>query len=482
MRLICFLWLTILAWIAAPELRGQNTGFKYLEVTVVDPDDKPMADVAVEISIDQMKIPMPTDSEGKVGMNVPANKNAEVEVRVKQEGYTAMGVGWRGEKVPESVTIPVAKGVTFGGIVKDEQGRPVESVVVSGDMLWNNRHGLVKDGEIVPFLDGEYAKTDKDGRWQCSMGPNEKPELHLSFSHSLYLSLTPGQYANWEELKALKRVDVLSVGLSLTGQVLLPTGKPLPQTMVQITKLQNGGTSMSHEIANAEGKFQFERLPKGPAILSVQTAKYAPLKMPIEVQSDMEPLAVKLENGKEIQIKLVNEAGEPVVGGRVEIVDWRYHRDNLELGKKSEANHQGIWSWNLIPSGELTYQVSAPGYRTAKHKLKASDEVQMIALKPPLKVTGRVIDKATGEPIKKFKLNGFCIHETDQKLRYIEAFGTVELATPGDYTFESALLCDECVVSCSAEGYKGVGSRVITPDEDEVVWDFELERDPEAKP
>jgi hypothetical protein len=480
MRLFCFLWLTILAWTPAPELHGQGTGFKYLEVTVVDPDGKPIADVPVEISIDQMKIPLPTDSEGKVGTNIPADKNAEVEVRVKHEGFTAMGVGWRGEKVPESVTIPLAKGVTFGGVVHDEQGRPVEGVGVSGNMLWNNRHGLVKDGEVVPYLDGELAKTDKDGHWQCSMGPEANAKFRLSFSHSGFLVHNPDDEVNWEELKAQKRVDVLSGGVSLAGQVLLPTGKILPQTMVQITKLDNGGTSMWHEIANAEAKFRFERLPKGPAILSVQTAKYAPWKMPIDVQADMGDLFVKLENGKDIKLKLVNQAGEPVADGRVEIVDWRFHRDDLELGKKSETDVQGIWSWNLIPSGELIYQVSAPGYRTAKHKLAPSDELQTITLKPPLKVTGRVIDKSTGEPIKKFKLVGFCIHETDQKLRYIEAFGSTELTTDGEYEFQSAALCDECRVSCSAEGYKGVGSRGIAPDEDEVTWDFELER--EAKP
>jgi hypothetical protein len=482
MRLFCFLWLIILAWIAAPELRGQNTGFKYLEVTVVGPDGKPMADVPVEISIDQMKIPMPTDSEGKVGMNVPADKNAEVEVRVKQEGYTAMGVGWRGEKVPESVTIPLSKGVTFGGIVHNERGQPVEGTEVSGQMVWKNRYGLVNDGEVAPYLDGELAKTDKDGRWQCSMGPEGDAKFRLSFSRSGFLVHNPDDEANFEELKKLKRIDVLDQGVSLAGEVLLPDGRPLPQTMVQVTKLENGGTSMWNEIANAEAKFRFERLPKGPAILSVQTAKYAPLKMPIDVQPEMEPLSVKLENGKQIQLKLVNEAGEPVVGSRVEIVDWRFHRDDLELGKKSDADDQGLWQGDLIPSGEMTYQVSAQGYRTAKHELVASGDLQTITLKPPVKVTGRVIDKATGDPIKKFKLIGFCIHETDQKRRYVEAFGSVELTTPGDYTFESAFLCDECIVSCSAEGYKGVGSRAITPDEDKVVWEFELERDPEAKP
>jgi hypothetical protein len=482
MRLFYFLWLIILAWMAAPELRGQNTDFKYLEVTVVDPDGKPLPDVPVEISIGAMKIPMTTDAEGMVGTNIPSGKNSEVEVRVRHDGFTAMGVGWRGEKVPEHVTIPLAKGVAFGGIVHDENGRPVEGTDVLGQMVWNNRRGLVKDGEVVPYLDGELAKTDKEGRWRCTMGPEGGAEFWLSFLHLDFLDLNSGVSISWNELKGQKRIDVMDKGVSLAGQVLLPTGRPLPQTMVQITKLEKGGTSMWNEIANAEGRFQFARVPKGPAIISVQTSMYAPLKLPIEVQSGMGPLDVRLEKGKQIQLKLVNQAGKTVPDGRVEIVDWRFYRDDLDLGDKSKADEKGLWSWNLIPSGELTYQVSASGYRTAKHKLTANDELQTITLKPAVKVTGRVIDKATREPIKKFDLMGIAVFVTDKNVSYLQAFGSIESNGPGDYGFQSENLCESFHISCSSEGYKSSNSRPIKYEEDEVTWDFELERDPEAKP
>jgi hypothetical protein len=465
------------------EVRAEDAGFKFLEVTVVDSDGKPLADVPVEISIDEMKLPMTSDSEGMVGTNIPAGKNCEVKVRVRHEGYTAMGVGWQGaEKIPAEVTMPLAKGVTFGGVVHDEQGRPVEGVEVIGQMVWNNRRGLVKDGAVVPYLDDGIAKTDEDGRWQCTMGPEGGAEFWLSFLHPHFLNLNPGESISWDDLKSQKRIDVMDKGASLAGQVLLPTERPLPQTMVQFTKLEKGGTSMWNEIANAEGKFQFARVPQGPAIVSVQTSKYAPLKLPIEVESDMEPLEVQLESGRPIQLKLVNEAGEGLPDGRVEIVNWRFYRDNLDLGNKSEANDQGIWSWNLIPSGELTYQVSAPGYRTAQHQLVASDELQTITLKPAVMIRGRVIDKVTREPIKKFSLLGIAVMEKYQEELYLELFGDIVLNTSGDYTFQAGLLCKEFHITCKADGYENANSRLIKPDEDQVVWDFELERDPEAEP
>jgi hypothetical protein len=245
------------------ELHAEDAGFKFLEIKVIDPDGNPMVDVPVEISIDKMKLPMTSDTEGMVGTNIPTGKNCEVKVRVRHEGYTAMGVGWQGaEKIPAEVTIPLAKGVTFGGLVHDKQSRPVEGVEVIGQMVWNNRRGLVKDGAVVPYLDDEIAKTDKDGRWQCTMGPEGGAEFWLSFLHPDFLNLNPGESISWDELRSRKRIDVMDKGASLAGQVLLPTGRPLPQTMVQFTKLEKGGTSMWNEIANAEVSFNLQECLK----------------------------------------------------------------------------------------------------------------------------------------------------------------------------------------------------------------------------
>src|SRR5690606_14122040 len=108
-------------------------------------------------------------------------------VRVRHEGHAAMAVAWRGgEEIPDKVTIPLTKGKTFGGIVHNEQGQPIKGVVVSGIMLFDKRRGLIPDGEVAPFLDGEFSKTDQEGRWQCSMGPDLAGEFQFGFSHPDY--------------------------------------------------------------------------------------------------------------------------------------------------------------------------------------------------------------------------------------------------------------------------------------------------------
>jgi hypothetical protein len=104
-----------------------------------------------------------------------------------------------------------------------------------------------------------------------------------------------------------------------------------------------------------------------------------------------------------------------------------------------------------------------------------------VTLDPPVMIRGQVIDKQTRKPIKKFRLVGIAVVECGVNQRCAESFGRVELKTAGDYVFQSGELYETYHVSCSADGYKSASSRPITPDEDEVVWDFELEREEKGK-
>jgi hypothetical protein len=479
MRLFCLLWLTVLAGMAAPELRGQSTGFKYLEVTVVDPDGKPMADVPVEISIDEMKIPLTTDAEGLVGTNIPADKNYEIEVRVKHEGYTAMGVGWRGEKVPERVMIPLTKGVTFGGIVHDDQGQPVEGVEISGGMVWKNRYELVKDGEVVPYLGDELATTDEQGKWSCSFAPEGKLKVHLVFMHPDYF-IGEVDAPEWSELKEHKLTTILEKGAALTGVVLDPVGNPVPDAMVELVSHYDAQRWGTQVLSNALGKFRMPCIPHGKASLSVVADRFAPLLREIdEVSSHL--LTLQLTKGQSIQIKVVNHAGEPLPNARVVITDWHYPGNELDLDDNYLANEQGIWRWENAPNAELTYRISAQGYRESRQQLKGGEEMQTISLETGTIVKGKVIDRATREPITKFELRGVAVMDYGRDEEVLRIFGGIQLLNRADYRFQTGVMCKRFHISCTADGYKSSNSRSIKPDEGEVAWDFELEREEKGK-
>jgi hypothetical protein len=360
MRLFCLLWLTILAWIAAPELRGQNTGFKYLEVTVVDPDGKPMANVPVEISLETMKFPMPTDAEGVVAINVPTGGKGLVELFVRHPGYAAQAVAWKeGQDIPAQLTIHMPKGVRFGGVVHDEQGKPIAGVKVHGIMSVDKKHGYPTDGTVVTFLDGELATTDDEGRWECSMAPEGYVEFQLRFNHPKFVD--QGGYhsrgGNWDELKGMKKVVVLEQGLTVSGTILDPEGHPASRARVDITSIVDGSHRGSQNFADGEGRFETLPVPAGKATLSVVATDLAPLRIEVDPSQQGEPLALRLDEGRPIQIRVVNQAGEPLAKAHVLITDWHFPGNQWDIEGNYLADEQGIWRWENAPNEELTYQI-----------------------------------------------------------------------------------------------------------------------------
>jgi hypothetical protein len=311
------------------------------------------------------------------------------------------------------------------------------------------------------------------------LAPEGNVEFQLRFSHPKFVD--QGGYhsrgGNWDELKGMKKVVVLEQGLTVSGTILDPEGQPASRARVDIISIVDGSHRGSQNFADGEGRFETLPVPAGKATLSVIVPGLAPLRMEVDSSKQDEPLALHLEKGRPIQIKVVNRAGEPLAKAQVLITDWHYTGNQLDLDDHYFADDQGVWRWEHAPNEELTYKIWAPGYRESKHQLKASEEVQTVTLEPAVKITGKVIDKQTREPIKKFRLMQIASIDCGPSCNSLIAYGDVELTTPGDYEFLTGLLCKEFHISCSADGYKSANSRTITPEENEIVWDFKLERE-----
>lgn len=143
--------------------------FKYLEVKVVDEQGKPMPDVAVEIKMDGLEFPMPTDALGMVSFNVSSN-NAPVHLRVRHEGYESQRKRWdRGFEVPEEFSFRMEVGKPVAGLVVDSQGNPIVGAEVY----------TAAPGESLKFLNGhnppkseqEPVVTDAAGKFTLPFQP-----------------------------------------------------------------------------------------------------------------------------------------------------------------------------------------------------------------------------------------------------------------------------------------------------------------------
>ena len=391
-----------------------------------------------------------------------------------------MGVGWRGDKkIPESVTIPLTKGEPFGGIVHDEQGHPVEGAQVTGEMVFENRHGFVRDGKVLPFLDGELAKTDKEGRWQCSMAPEGDIRLELSFSHPAFVSdLFNNCDGKWDGLRSMKQVVVLERGMVLTGNVVDTNGKPVANVIVEAMSNVDGQRRGSQVVSDHEGKFTSHPIPIGKASLSVVAAGFAPYMREIEFSQSAEPTILRLDEGRPIRIQLVDASGEPITGAQVSAKDLPYPGHTTFVGEQQETSEQGIWEWPHAPEGETKYLIYHPEYMETEFNLAASNQLQKVTLEPRVKVTGNVIDKDTRIPIEKFKVTQLlwidCGQTEGKDCLVVRDSNVVQ--DSGDYTFESGARCKQFKMLCQAEGYKEIGSRIMHNDEREITCNFELER------
>ena len=74
----------------------------------------------------------------------------------------------------------------------------------------------------------------------------------------------------------------------------------------------------------------------------------------------------------------------------------------MKLSQRTDSD--GKFHFDNAPDGTIEFGVHASGYRTERKQLVARDKPYRIVLSSPLKISGKVIDAETGEPISKFEV------------------------------------------------------------------------------
>src|SRR5262249_28308861 len=100
-----------------------------LELEVVDRADRsPLAGAAILLSVTPGHAHTSrgtTDDEGRFTIPLAGETTYFLHVVVAHPGYVPIELRWDGTKVPASYTLAMERGATIGGVVRDEQGRPI---------------------------------------------------------------------------------------------------------------------------------------------------------------------------------------------------------------------------------------------------------------------------------------------------------------------------------------------------------------------
>jgi peroxiredoxin/protocatechuate 3,4-dioxygenase beta subunit len=348
----------------------------------------------------------------------PDEKMDTFYVSVKTSGFTPFHANWdnpKSDPVPNEYTFKLDKAETVGGTVLDDSGKPLAGVKLSFHFPHGDRLRIKRGDNFVLSAD---ATTDENGQWRCDYVPPEHldrltqfvlehPDFMQTVKRMPLSRLLAGNDGKFSETITMER------GLSVTGQVNDESGQPVKGASVYCSKksnIDNWHTATTDE----NGHFTFKNLPeaKGQSIFA-RADKFAPeMKDGIEIKAGMSPINIVLKSGKTIKAKVVDTNGKPIPKVWFAIERWRAHRLLTEqFGERKVTNDAGVFLWDSAPEDEVVFDLlpsggNTSGFRTLRNQtLKPDDTEHIFTLQPSLKVSGKVFDAKTRNPIPQFKIH-----------------------------------------------------------------------------
>jgi hypothetical protein len=140
-----------------------------------------------------------------------------------------------------------------------------------------------------------------------------------------------------------------------------------------------------------------------------------------------------------------------------------------------ETDREGVWTWAWAPDDAILFDILKQGYMDDRgHSLAAGDELQIVTLRPPLRVSGSVIDAETKRPLGTFRVvRGLGWDQQDRIHWEQESAATLQ---GGRYEQVFTYPYPKLYVRIEADGYLAGMSRAIKATEGNITFDFELKK------
>lgn len=328
------------------------------------------------------------------------------------------------------VIVKLDERASIAGKVIDSTGAIVTDVEV---------HAAAKQdkGASIGFRmgrnDGGSARTRKDGTFKIVGLDGGKHEVRVTDGRGRLAWATP---ANKDKPNAPIEIDVKAAtaitDLTLTvetrdgsikGVVVMPDGKPAPDTWITITKERpkpkrddkkkadqdfdydemRGQWTGEHApvITNAEGRFSIEKLRRGTYKVVGENAKGSARGQKEGVKTGE---SITLQLGRLGTLSgTVTVDGAPVSPYDVDCDP--VVRETWSSHEKRVTDKTGVYTLERLPPAEYSCTVTADaGKATAKVTVPAGDAKLDIALVPWASITGTVVSVLSGEPVPGVKL------------------------------------------------------------------------------
>jgi hypothetical protein len=466
-------------------------------IHIKNSDGSPLAGTSTKAEGPNISVDVITGTDGLATISLPATLPQYLSVRVRKDGFVPKLITWRLDQpsftLPSDFTLKMEKAQSIGGVVRNDDGQPVEGAKVVLIIRGSSMGGVAQ--EVFNDIWERRVTTDKNGKWHFDEAPSDLRPLQVTLEHPDYVSdeeiVSRPSDAEFKNQTALL---VLHRGTPVDGVVTDENGKPISGVDVVFGEAGSDSTSYPSTQTDAAGRFHFGGLSiKGrsmpPPILTFTSDNYAPEMVEFKPSAGSQTLNVQLKPGKRLRVRLTDPQGHPIKDVTLAADQWRGHRPFRAIRFQSDNN--GLIVWDHAPDDPVTFAMLTDAFQSQNLILQPKDEVQVIQLKRQTVVSGRVFDATTKQPITAFDLifgtyyppqvsgwtgwaRGAALHFQGDSYRYVFSdpaqMNSRDGKTPGAEGFHRLRI--------EAQGYEPGISRPIANDEESVSIDFQLKPAP----
>jgi len=431
----------------------------------------------------------PTDSSGicVIPLPKPESTNFAYKITLSKDGYVGQFISWskkQGDKIedmPTHFTAKLEKGVSIGGIVKNDSGEPVvgAKVILSGPPPAD-----IGERVRTVVLPGYHAeRTDADGKWHFDEAPRDLETMTFRVSQPEYVTSVfacSGSSPDDDTVSILPKADFLAGnaamslghGIELTGRVVDSEGKPVADA--SITRNHEWRNPAAALTTDTNGQFKIANLKPGQMYLTFQAKGLAGQTRLLTLSNHIAELKIAMAPGKVFKGRLVDPAGKPIAGASAQM-------DRMELGPMEyewsvATDGEGRFSWDSAPEGEHPYCFSASGYHPrTEPNLVADGQDRIITLRPIVDGDKTLIDGRVTDLESKAPLTNFTIYVKQYDGQAISHVRQTFTNTDGHYAMSVNSTASAYVISAGAAGHKAIASSLKTVGDGDLRQDFGLE-------
>ncbi len=341
-----------------------------------------------------------TDARGQAALDMPQPPYRALNFFVTADGHVPLVISWGFRRpMPAAYTMRLNRGVTIGGKVVDDAGRPIVGAQIKIQDPGNDS----SLAENIQFVSDATVTTGAGGQWSCNMIPAKWDEVSLTVLDTNHaetnVTVRPKAPA------ANQLVIAMSAGLSVAGTVQDSNGNPIPGAKIRQVRFNSENEHSQN--TGPSGAFDLQGLAPGEQTLAVQADGFAPAVQTLQLVSNVPSLRFQLGPGQVLRGRITDDVGHPVADAFIETT--RQVVDKIKWSTNTDAD--GRFEWNSAPPEPLLYSVLAEGFDPAYGRSLPADgsdhEIKLSASHPDkdtIQIMGTVADAETGRPLDDFKV------------------------------------------------------------------------------